>query len=79
MGYRNRIGPPNCQHLDNWRRCKIHKPLPWWLAWLAGTKRPPCILDLWPAMEPQDDDLQCPDQLRWPRPAPPKSQRGTHP
>ena len=62
-------GRPNCQNLDNYRRCRVHL-LPWWLRWLAPSGRETCILD---GPIPQDGKLECPDQVEWPRPAPPKS------
>lgn len=59
------LAPPNCQHLDNWRRCRVHK-LPWWQRWLVPGGRPPCILDVARYRPPQDGEVTCPDQK--PRP-----------
>lgn len=59
---------PNCQHADNWGRCRVHT-LPRWIRWAAPKGRPKCILlteDL-----PQDGAVTCPDKLPYPRPAPP--------
>lgn len=62
---------PNCQHLDNWRRCRIHT-LPWWVRWLAPLGRPTCVLDQQRYMPAQDEEEGCPDQKPFPRPDPPK-------
>jgi hypothetical protein len=70
MGYHGR---PNCLHLDNWKRCRIHQPMGWWWSLLAGTDRPPCVLDIWPGeLGPRDGQIECRDQKPFPRPAPPR-------
>jgi len=64
-------GPPNCEHLDNFRNCRV----------LHGQGaigrflgcRPPCILDR--AIPPRDGEWTCSEQkprLRPPPPAPSK-------
>ena len=65
------IGAPNCAHLDNYRRCRVHK-MPWGLRWTGA--RPACILDR--PMPPRDGKWTCPDQIAVPRPSgPPPSTR----
>jgi hypothetical protein len=56
--------PPNCTHLDNWRRCRLdsHKN---WLGRLLDL-RPRCILDR--IDRPRDGEWTCPDQDPYPRP-----------
>lgn len=71
MGHR--LGRPNCRHLDNYRRCRVHPLLPWWIRWLAPGGRPICLLDREP---PQDGEATCPDQRPRPRPAPPAPMKG---
>lgn len=68
----------NCQHLDNWNRCKVHT-LPWWIRWFHPQGRPPCILDLQRNFMFQDETPGCPDQKPYPRPAPPRSGSGAMP
>ena len=53
----------NCQHLDNYRNCRVHKR-PWLLRWFG---RPACYMQE-PRVEPQDGELSCPDELPWPSP-----------
>ena len=67
------IPKPNCQHLDNYRQCRVHSA-PRWLSWLFPNMRPACILDR--GFPPRDGKLTCPDQEPCPRPAPPQSQSG---
>lgn len=71
------LGRPNCVHLDNFRRCRVHT-MPAWIRWFIPKVRPACILD---GQLPQDGELTCPDQKPRPRPAPPSPSRfqGTHP
>ena len=64
----------NCQHLDNYRRCRVH-PAPWWLRWLLPATRPACVLD---GPAPRDGARTCIDQVPRRRPAPPATWRG-HP
>lgn len=62
---------PNCQHLDNYRRCKVHKAH-WLVRFIFGDNehvRPSCIIDR--PLPPADGVWTCPDQKEWPRPAPP--------
>jgi hypothetical protein len=66
---------PNCQHLDNWRRCKVHMA-PWWIRWLLPKGRPPCVLDQQRVFRLQDEEFGCADQRPYPRPAPPQSSSG---
>lgn len=67
---------PNCEHLDNWRRCRIHTA-PWWIRWFYPQGRPPCLLDQQQHLLLPDEEPGCPDQLPYPRPpAPPASQSG---
>jgi hypothetical protein len=73
------FGRPNCEHLDNYFRCKVHRGgfLTRWLSPPGGgIGRPPCIVDRNQNMEPQDGELTCPDQKERPRPPPPRSQSG---
>lgn len=60
--------PPNCQHLDNYRACRVHRPH-WLIAWLFPDARPGCILDR--ELPPRDGKWTCPDQKPYPRPATP--------
>lgn len=64
------IGRTNCQHLDNWRHCRVHT-LPWWVRWIAPKGRPACVFEV--GYNPQDGVVTCPDQLPYPRPPPPQS------
>jgi hypothetical protein len=68
MGWQART---NCQHLDNWDRCRVHT-VPWWIRWLMPKGRPPCVFHSMAARrELQDGRVECRDQLGLPRPAPP--------
>jgi hypothetical protein len=71
MGWR---GPPNCQHLDNWRGCRVHRPH-WLIAAFFPSARPRCILDR--DDQPRDGVWTCSDQAPYPRPAgpPPKPKK----
>lgn len=60
--------PPNCQHLDNYRNCRVHDPH-WLIGLLVPNARPGCILDR--ELPPRDCEWTCPDQKPWPRPAGP--------
>ncbi len=62
----------NCQHLDNWRRCRVHTA-PWWIRWLYPKGRPPCVFD---QMADQDGEITCAEQKPFPRPAPPSDWDG---
>jgi len=66
------IPPPDCEHLDNWRCCKLpsHQIAP--LRWLGI--RPRCILDR--VDRPRDGEWFCADQLPRPRPRPPMTGSG---
>ena len=64
---------PNCQHLDNHRRCRIHAA-PRWVTFFFPNFRPACILDN--PFPPADCEWVCKDQLPHPRPAPPQSSSG---
>jgi hypothetical protein len=64
MGYR---AAANCQHLDNWRRCRVHTASPL-IRWLMPGGRPPCVFDM---EEPQDGRIVCEEQAPYPRPAGP--------
>jgi hypothetical protein len=66
MGWQART---SCQHLDNFNRCRIHMA-PRWIRWLMPKGRLPCIFHSW-VPEPQDGGIICPDQIAFPRPAPP--------
>jgi hypothetical protein len=59
---------PNCQHLDNYRCCRVHRPH-WLVAALFPKLRPGCILDR--ELPPRDGQWTCPDQTPLPRPAGP--------
>lgn len=59
---------PNCQHIDNYRRCRIHKPS-WLITKFFPSWRPACILDR--EMPPRDGEWVCVDQLKNERPATP--------
>jgi len=61
------FGRQNCEHYDNWRRCRVHT-LPWWVRWLHPKGRPPCVLDMQRDFPAQDGDEGCPDQKPLPRP-----------
>ena len=50
---------PNCQHLDNHRNCRVHRPY-WIVTALIPNYRPPCILDR--AYPPRDGEWTCADQ-----------------
>jgi hypothetical protein len=63
-------GRPNCQHLDNYRRCRIHPATSWWDRLFR--LRPRCVLD--GVMPPIDGGWTCMDQKPYPRPAPPQGQ-----
>lgn len=64
MSYR---GAPNCQHLDNFRACRIfHDQLR--ILKFFGV-RPACVLDN--PSPPRDGDWTCDDQKPYPRPAGP--------
>lgn len=62
-------GRTNCQHLDNYRRCRVHTA-PVWIRWLLPKGRPPCVYHAY-GDEPQDGEVTCPDQMPYPRPDPP--------
>jgi hypothetical protein len=57
----------NCQHLDNYRRCRVHRaPAP--LRWLMPKGRPLCVFEM---PEPQDGKITCAEQVEHPRPTTP--------
>lgn len=60
-------GPPNCQHLDNYRSCRILHGQGL-IGRLLGM-RPGCILDR--GFPPRDGQWTCADQKPHPRPAAP--------
>jgi hypothetical protein len=60
--------PPNCQHLDNYRHCRVHK-MPWVIRIVFPNARPSCIIDR--DFPPRDNEWICGDQLPYPRPASP--------
>jgi hypothetical protein len=55
----------DCQHLDNYRRCRVHKA-PWLVRWLLPKGRPLCVFEL-----DEQDPVICNEQLPHPRPRPP--------
>jgi len=59
---------PNCQHLDNYRDCRVHRPH-WLIAALFPNMRPSCILDR--DMPPRDGEWICLDQKPHPPQRPP--------
>lgn len=67
--------PPNCEHIDNWRCCKLESHRGWLLRSLD--LRPRCIIDRMDA--PRDGDWFCPDQKKRPRPRPPMTGSGVRP
>jgi hypothetical protein len=62
--------PPNCQHLDNHRNCKIFHDQYAILKYFGI--RPGCVLDQLP---PRDGAWTCSEQKPWPRPKPPPPMR----
>jgi hypothetical protein len=64
--------PPNCQHLDNWRACRIMHGQLTVLKWLGV--RPACVLDN--PDPPRDGDWTCDEQKPFPRPAGPPPMPG---
>jgi len=65
MGY---MAKPNCIHIDNWRRCKVHKAH-WSIRWMLPKGRPACVLD-YPII-PQDGRVECAEFSERARPRPP--------
>lgn len=61
------IPRPNCEHLDNYRRCRVLHGQGIILRFLG--LRPFCVLDR--GYPPRDGEWTCSDQKPRPRPAPP--------
>lgn len=57
----------NCEHKDNWDRCRIKKAH-WLVRWLLPKGRPLCVLVL--PSYPQDpgEEVRCAEQKERPRP-----------